>query len=45
MYCSQIANCDTIDPDGLLDLNCIDCDNIPQMSKLSVFWQVTPLTT
>jgi hypothetical protein len=24
-----------------LNLTCIDCDNIPQMSNISVFWQVS----
>lgn len=37
--CSQ--TCSTIDPaTGLLDLSCIDCDNIPQMSGISIMWQV-----
>ncbi len=36
--CSQ--TCSVIDPSGLLSLDCIDCDDIPQMSNLSIFWQV-----
>eukprot|EP00597_Dinobryon_sp_UTEXLB2267_P005647 CAMPEP_0170080918 /NCGR_PEP_ID=MMETSP0019_2-20121128/16920_1 /TAXON_ID=98059 /ORGANISM="Dinobryon sp., Strain UTEXLB2267" /LENGTH=662 /DNA_ID=CAMNT_0010295097 /DNA_START=50 /DNA_END=2038 /DNA_ORIENTATION=- len=40
-YCSQVAGCTALQPNStLLSLSCIDCDNIPQMSKLSVFWQV-----
>lgn len=27
-----------------LNLTCIDCDNIPQMSNISVFWQVSSLS-
>lgn len=37
--CSQ--TCSDIDPvTNLLSLNCIDCDDIPQKSHLSIFWQV-----
>jgi hypothetical protein len=38
--CSQI--CDIPDPadPSLIDINCISCDDIPQMSKISIFWQV-----
>ncbi len=37
--CSQI--CSDIDPiTGLLDLKCIDCSDIPQMSSLSILWQI-----
>jgi solute carrier family 15 (peptide/histidine transporter), member 3/4 len=32
--------CTTLDDDGLLSLDCIDCDDIPQMSNISIFWQV-----
>jgi len=42
MYCHQI--CDTTEPDAngvpTLILACISCDNIPQMSNISVMWQV-----
>jgi dipeptide/tripeptide permease len=37
------ANCSQICPaesDTYLPLNCISCDDIPQMSKISIFWQV-----
>jgi peptide/histidine transporter 3/4 len=37
MHCSQI--CSTIE-DSTLALSCISCDTIPQMSNLSVFWQI-----
>jgi len=38
-HCSQL--CSTIDEaTGLLSLTCISCDDIPQMSNLSIFWQV-----
>ena len=36
--CSK--TCDTIDADGMLSLDCIDCDDIPQYSDLTIFWQV-----
>ncbi|CAM9090959.1 unnamed protein product, partial [Ectocarpus fasciculatus] len=36
--CSE--TCDTIDENGLLSLDCIDCDDIPQYSNLTIFWQV-----
>jgi hypothetical protein len=41
MYCSQI--CDTtyvVGDQTFLNLTCIDCDDIPQMSNISVMWQV-----
>jgi peptide/histidine transporter 3/4 len=34
------ATCDTLNAEGLLSLDCIDCDDIPQMSAISIFWQV-----
>ena len=40
MYCSQ--TCDdhyTFQGQQYLNLTCIDCDNIPQMSSISVMWQ------
>lgn len=43
LYCSQVAGCnDHYSINGLsyLNLTCIDCDNIPQMSNISVMWQV-----
>ena len=42
--CHQINGCDLYYPEGkytYLNLTCIKCDDIPQMSKLSVFWQVS----
>jgi hypothetical protein len=44
MYCHQTCD-DSYTIDGLkyLNLTCIDCDNIPQMSDISVMWQVGPL--
>jgi solute carrier family 15 (peptide/histidine transporter), member 3/4 len=35
-------NCQQICPaiDGVLSLSCISCDDIPQMSQISIFWQV-----
>lgn len=36
-YCHQTCS-DLVD--GLLSLACISCDNIPQMSRLSIFWQI-----
>lgn len=38
--CSQICPDMTDDVPPLLSLNCISCDDIPQMSKISIFWQV-----
>jgi solute carrier family 15 (peptide/histidine transporter), member 3/4 len=42
-YCTQICDQKHESPDVpglyLLDLPCIDCDDIPQVSSLSVFWQ------
>jgi hypothetical protein len=36
-YCSQ--TCD--DMDGIyLSLNCINCSDVPQMSRVSIFWQI-----
>lgn len=33
--------CSDIELDtGLLSLDCIDCDDIPQMSNISIFWQI-----
>lgn len=32
--------CSDLDTDGLLSLSCIECDDIRQMSKLSVFFQI-----
>ena len=37
-YCS--ATCDVLGSDGLLSPACIDCDDIPQMSNINVFWQI-----
>ncbi len=37
------ANCSQscpADANGILQLDCIDCDDIPQMSNLSIFWQI-----
>jgi len=42
--CYQTCNNYYTDPTSnvvYLNMTCIDCDNIPQMSKLSVFWQVS----
>lgn len=41
-YCRQTCD-DTYDENGTtyLQLYCISCDDIPQMSDLSVFWQVS----
>ena len=36
--CSQ--TCNDLDENGDLLLSCIDCDDIPQYSSLSIFWQV-----
>ena len=36
-YCDHI--CDTV-VNGTLSLSCIDCDDIPQMSSMSILWQV-----
>lgn len=36
LNCYQIKGC-SIDSEGI---QCIQCDNIPQMSTLSVFWQI-----
>ena len=41
LYCSQ--TCDqTVIVDGqeLLSLDCISCEDIPQMSHMSIFWQI-----
>ena len=37
--CSQIDGCTTTDSNGLLSTSCISCDNMPQMSSVSIFWQ------
>jgi hypothetical protein len=37
-YCSQ--SCDTMGPDGKLDLSCITCDDVPLVSSMNVMWQV-----
>jgi hypothetical protein len=42
-YCSKIADCDINDDSNggiYLSLSCISCDLIPQMSSISVFWQI-----
>ena len=40
-YCHQTCNdYYTVGDVTYLNLTCIDCDNIPQMSGISVFWQV-----
>lgn len=36
--CSK--SCDYRDDTGKLSLDCIDCDDIPQYSDLTIFWQV-----
>lgn len=45
---TQPSTCDQICPDtdseGLLSLTCISCASIPQMSRLSIFWQVPYLS-
>lgn len=38
MNCDK--TCDTFDANGDLSLSCIDCDDIPQYSKITIFWQV-----
>lgn len=41
--CHQIKGCDLYYTEGsyeFLNLTCIKCDDIPQMSHISVFWQV-----
>ncbi len=43
--CYQSCNITYIDhsytpPVNMLNLTCIDCDNIPQYSNMSVFWQI-----
>lgn len=43
MYCHKINGCDDYFTSGkyeFLNISCIKCDDIPQMSHLSVFWQV-----
>lgn len=37
--CWQISGCDNLNSEGVLDLACILCDNIPQAASLSVLWQ------
>lgn len=39
LNCWQIAGCDQMD-NGMLSLSCIQCDNLPQMSRVSIFWQI-----
>lgn len=35
------TNCSVIcDDEGVVTIDCISCDDIPQMSKISIFWQV-----
>jgi peptide/histidine transporter 3/4 len=31
--------CDTLNSNGKLDASCISCDDMPQMSSVSIFWQ------
>jgi hypothetical protein len=42
--CFQVSGCDahflTPAGDSYLNLTCIDCDVIPQMSHLSILWQI-----
>jgi solute carrier family 15 (peptide/histidine transporter), member 3/4 len=38
LYCHQ--TCSVYLPNGLLDLDCISCDDIPQMSNISVLAQI-----
>lgn len=38
MYCEK--TCSDRDANGYLSLDCIDCDDIPQYSNLTIFWQV-----
>ena len=40
LYCHKVSGCDTLDVNGNLDLNCISCDDIPQIASISVFWQI-----
>lgn len=41
-YCHQTCSDYYVGPSGVLLLNmtCIDCDDIPQMSNMSIFWQI-----
>lgn len=46
-YCTQTCNntfYSVEDSMALLNLTCIDCDNIPQTSNLSVLWQIPQFT-
>ena len=46
-YCGVVVGCtDTAELSGVsvLALSCISCDNIPQMSSISVFWQIPQFT-
>lgn len=40
--CHKISGCDIYndDDDAYLALECIKCSDIPQMSRLSIFWQI-----
>lgn len=40
MFCSKKSGCNIYDNKGYLALECIDCDDIPQVAPVSVFWQV-----
>lgn len=43
LYCSQTCHTYYIDPvtnSQMLNLTCIHCDDLPQMSHMSVFWQI-----
>ena len=40
VYCHRVSGCTTLDASGLLSLECIDCDDIPRSSPMSVFWQI-----
>lgn len=32
--------CDDVDENNIVPLSCISCDDIPQMSNISIFWQI-----
>jgi len=38
-FCYQVNNCSALGTDNYLDLSCIHCENIPQISPISVLWQ------
>lgn len=45
LYCHQV--CDrylTVGDKEVFDITCVICDNIPQMSDLSIFWQIPQFT-